>query len=352
MRYGNRVNFLISSAYFLFIFALCLFSVKMIPWIWPFLTSLSLAYIFKSFARKFNASSRRSAAAAGIVFYIFAALAFWLIIAVLISAVSKLSKQLPQFYLNTFLPYSEQISERVLYVLQRFAPSSAISIGELFELFSSAAQELVTELSGYFLSFVTSFVKRLPRFLIGSVFTIVSSFAISMDYENVTNFIMRQLPPPVRPIIFDVKNFLISCLFRIFKAYAVIMLITFIELSIGLWTLRIQSFWKYAAFISIMDILPVLGSGAVLIPWGIVECITGRSTLGIGLLILCAVIAVVRNIIEPRIIGDSLGLHPAVTLTAMFLGLRAYGIIGMIAAPIIALLIRFLNENGKIRLYK
>lgn len=352
MNYKNRVNFLISSTYYFIIIVLFYFLIRLIPWIWPFLTSLLLAYIFKSLARKFNTSSRKSAAAAGVVFYIFTALAFWLIIAVLISAIAKLSKQLPQLYLNTILPYSKQISERILFVLQRFSPSSAISIEEFFNLFSSAAQEIVTEISGYFLSFATSFVKQLPLFLIGSVFTIVSSFAISMDYENVTNFILRQLPPSVRPIIFDVKNFLISCLFKIFKAYASIMLITFIELTAGLWSLGISSFWKYAAFISIMDILPVLGSGAVLIPWGIIEFIAGRNALGAGLLILCAVIAIVRNIIEPRIIGDSLGLHPAVTLTVMFFGLRAFGITGMIVSPIIALLIRFLNENGKIKLYK
>jgi len=348
----SRLGFLISAAYFSVITVLCIFFIKLIPWIWPFLASLILAYIFKSLAKRFNTHSRNAAAAAGLVFYIFAAFLFWLLTALLISTVTNLATQLPTFYINSFLPYSRQATERILFFLQKFAPASAISLGEVFELFSSAIQELVTELSGYFLSLVTSFAKQLPLFLIGSVFTIVSSFAIAMDYDNVINFIMKQLPPQARPLIFDIKNFLLSCLFKIFKAYSVIMLITFCELCVGLWALGIAHFWKYAAIIAIMDILPLLGSGAILIPWGFIELIAGKSTLGAGLLILCAVIAVVRNIIEPRIVGDSLGLHPAVTLTSMFLGLRAFGVIGMLAAPITALLIRFLNKSGKIKLYK
>ena len=96
----------------------------------------------------------------------------------------------------------------------------------------------------------------------------------------------------------------------------------------------------------------MLGSGAVLIPWGLIEIINGRSALGTALLVLYAVMAVVRNIIEPHIVGDSLGLHPAVALTAMFFGLKAFGVLGMLFAPVAVMLVRFLHQNGKIRLYR
>ena len=98
--------------------------------------------------------------------------------------------------------------------------------------------------------------------------------------------------------------------------------------------------------------LPLVGSGAFLVPWGIVSLLSNRPTLGAGLLILYGVVAVMRNIIEPRVVGEQLGLHPAATLAAMFLGLRIFGLLGMLLAPVIALLLRYLNNTGKVRLYR
>lgn len=119
-----------------------------------------------------------------------------------------------------------------------------------------------------------------------------------------------------------------------------------------LWALRVEGFWKFAAVIALCDMLPLVGSGAFLVPWGIVSLLSNRPTLGAGLLILYGVVAVMRNIIEPRVVGEQLGLHPAATLAAMFLGLRIFGLLGMLLAPVIALLLRYLNNTGKVRLYR
>jgi predicted PurR-regulated permease PerM len=165
-------------------------------------------------------------------------------------------------------------------------------------------------------------------------------------------FLIRQIPEKFRRLAFDIKDFLISCLWRLLRAYGIIMFITFCELSIGLWALKIDSFWKVAAVTAMLDILPMIGSGAVLLPWSVYHLLGGELWMGIGLLILYCVIAVVRNIIEPRIVGDQLDLPPVVTLAAMFLGMRTMGIAGILIMPIIVLLIRFLNESGKIHLYR
>jgi len=352
MESSRKLSFLTSLFYYSGIAVLCFCALKLVPWFWPFLSSLVLAYLFKSLARRFMARTRIAAMTAGILFYFFVFLLFWLFAAISVSYIIDFSKTLPDFYTRSLLPYAQQLSERLIIMIRRFAPASAMSLGELFSLLSTAAQELVTELSSYFLSKATGFLKGMPIFFIGFVFMIVSSFAIAMDYDNVTQFIMRQLPHKLRPLIYDIKNFLISSLLKMIKAYVIIMFITFVELCAGLWALRIPAFWKYAAVISLLDILPILGSGAVLIPWGLVELVNGRSALGAGLLALYAVTVVVRNIIEPHIVGDTLGLHPAVTLTAMFFGLKAFGIFGMLAAPVAVMLIRFLQQNNKIRLYR
>ena len=352
MENRKKLLFLSNFVYYIGIVILCFLAIKLIPWFWPFLSSLLLAYLFKSMARRFMARTKTAAAVTGFLFYFLVFLIFWFFAAISVSYVIDFSKTLPDFYNRSLLPYAQQLSERLLVIIRRFAPVSAISISELFSLLSTAAQEVVTELSSFFLSKATGFLKSMPLFFIGFVFMIVSSFAIAMDYDNVMQFIMRQIPHKVRPVIYDIKNFLLSSLFKLIKAYIIILFITFIELCIGLWALRIPSFWKYATVISILDLLPILGSGAVLIPWGIIELINQRSALGAGLLVLYAVITVVRNIIEPHIIGDSLGLHPAAALTAMFFGLKSFGIFGMLFVPVAIMLIRFLQQNGKIRLYR
>ena len=348
----RKQSFLISLGYYISITLICLLALKLIPWFWPFLSSLVLAYMFKSLARRFMARTRIAAVTTGILFYFFIFLIFWFFTAVSVSYIIDFSKMLPDFYNSSLLPYAQRLSKRLLIMIRRFAPASAMSLEELFSLLSTAAGEVVTEVSSYFLSKATGFLKGMPLFFIGFVFMIVSSFAIAMDYDNVTQFMIRQIPHKLRPLIYDIKNFLLSSFFKMIKAYIIIMFITFIEICAGLWALRIPSFWKYSAAISLLDILPILGSGAVLIPWGLVELISGRTALGAGLLILYAVTVIVRNIIEPHIVGDSLGLHPAVTLTAMFFGLKAFGIFGMLTAPVIAMLIRFLQQNDKIRLYR
>lgn len=349
----QRKNFIFNMIYYACLALIGFLALRYaLPWLWPFWGGLILASMFKGLARKMGMHSKLSAALLGLVFYAAVVLLFWLLIALAGGAIVDFAKDFPQFYNQTLSPYFANIAERFLSFIERIAPSSAVSLEELFQIATSAASEFVSGISMAFVSFTTSFVKRLPLFLIGFVFMIVSSLAIASDYNRVTSFLMRQIPQKTRPVVLDIKNFLACTLFKVFKAYAVIMLITFCELSVGLWALRINRFWYAAAIIAVLDILPLIGSGGVLIPWSILEFINGHLALSAGLLILYAVVAVMRNIIEPHVVGDSLGLHPVVTLAAMFFGLRAIGLLGMLIAPVAVLLIRYLNEKGIIQLYK
>lgn len=349
----QKKNFIFSVLYYICVALIGLLALRYaIPWLWPFWGGLILASIFKSLARKMGMHSKLSAALLGLVFYAAVVLLSWGLIALAGGAIVDFAKNFPEFYTNTLSPYFANIAQRFLSYIEKIAPSSAVSLEELFQIATSAASEFVSGVSMAFVSFATSFIKRLPLFLIGFVFMIVSSLTIASDYQHVTSFLMRQIPEKVRPVVLDIKNFLASTLLKVFGAYALIMLITFCELAIGLWALRINRFWYAAAIIAVLDILPLIGSGGVLIPWSILEFINGNLALSAGLLILYGVVAVMRNIIEPRVVGDSLGLHPVVTLAAMFFGLRAAGLLGMLAAPVTVLLLRYLNEKGIIRLYK
>ena len=139
---------------------------------------------------------------------------------------------------------------------------------------------------------------------------------------------------------------------RILRVYLLLMCITFVELFIGFKILRVDMAFFYAFLTAIVDILPVLGTGTVLIPWGIIACILGNMGMGVGILILYVIITAVRQFLEPKIIGQQVGLHPIVTLICIFAGGKFMGILGIFLFPIMATVLKKMNDEGTIHLWK
>ena len=133
-------------------------------------------------------------------------------------------------------------------------------------------------------------------------------------------------------MVLRLKDDGIGTIVKFIKAYSAIISITFIELSVGFWILRIPNPFLLGAMIAIIDILPILGTGAVLIPWAIIALVLGQTKIGIGMFVLYIIITAVRQAIEPKIVGEQIGLHPIMTLILMYVGSTAYGRTGITAA--------------------
>ena len=140
-------------------------------------------------------------------------------------------------------------------------------------------------------------------------------------------------------------------LFVCIRSYALIMFITFVELSIGLSVIRVERAMLVALLIAIFDILPVLGTGGIMIPWAILTALGGNVPRALALLVVYVIITIIRNIIEPRIVGKQIGLHPVLTLMSMFVGTHLFGVVGLFGLPILLSLLRYLNDNGTISLF-
>lgn len=136
------------------------------------------------------------------------------------------------------------------------------------------------------------------------------------------------------------------------RAYALIMFITFVELFIGFNIIGIDKPLTAAVFIAIFDILPVLGTGGIMIPWALISLLQGHVPLAISLFVLYLVVTVIRNIIEPKIVGSQIGLHPVITLLSLFIGAQLFGIIGLFGFPITLSLLKHLNETEVVKLFK
>ena len=131
--------------------------------------------------------------------------------------------------------------------------------------------------------------------------------------------------------------------------YFVLALITLGELFAGLMILGVKNAFLISLVTAAIDILPVLGVGAVLLPWGILSIVSGNSFLGVGILVLYGIITLARNFLEPKIVGNRTGINPLFILLAMFLGLKLIGAAGIIILPVTLIVVvkYYKNEMEK-----
>jgi predicted PurR-regulated permease PerM len=115
--------------------------------------------------------------------------------------------------------------------------------------------------------------------------------------------------------------------------------VTFAVLAGGFFLLQMEHPFLWAVVICFVDILPILGTGTVLIPWSIVCFLQGDTLRAVGLLALYGAISLLRSVLQPRLVGKELGLDPLVTLLAIYAGYQLWGLLGMVLAPVLAALV-------------
>lgn len=271
-------------------------------------------------------------------------LMLWGIGGVVVRQGSALLPQLPAFYRETLLPLAEELREKWQTLQQgRVGGGWGTSLEEVL-------QNAVTTLSRRVVGWLGGIASSLPSILFTLTFTVLSTIFFLQDYAGITGFIVRSLPGRwLRPMV-ESKRYLLGAVQKVLFAYLCIMFITFGEIALGLWLLRVPYFAAIAFAIALLDILPFIGSGLFLIPWGAYHLLISRQTaLGAGLLLLYAVVTVVRMWLEPRIVGGRIGLHPLATLTAMYAGLKIFGFWGLLLAPLGTTLLLHLRQGGYLR---
>lgn len=233
-----------------------------------------------------------------------------------------------------------------------FAKELFTKIATKGKLIETLATNAVNELMPTVMQKLMAFLSFFPSALIFIVLMFISMFYIGCDYESIIAFFSAQLSPKAKNTVFEIKKQFQSVCSELFKAYFLITLITFAELLTGFFILDIKYAVILAIIIAFVDMLPVLGTGTVLVPWGIICLVLGDSKRAIGLLVLYGTLTVVRQIIEPKIVGASIGLYPLVTLISMYCGLKIIGFPGIFVFPIAAMIIKSLNDKGIIKLFK
>ncbi len=211
--------------------------------------------------------------------------------------------------------------------------------GSLEMLFSNLSAT-ISRLADSVLKGAFATAASLPQILAFILITAVSTYFMANDRELILGFFKKLLPEKWQRGLRKINRDMFSALLGYLKSTMILMCITFAELFAGFSIIHIRYALVLAVLISVIDALPVLGTGSVLLPWSALSFLSGDYRLGTSLLIIFFVILIVRQMVEPKILSRQIGLHPLVTLVTMYVGLELAGFAGLIAGPLVFLLIK------------
>lgn len=320
-----------------------------LPILTPFIIGFIVAWLvqlpLKKLSKKYPKWRRPLAVLLGIAFYLAVGGLLILLGVKLYSQIAELVLSLPGLFENTLLPLFVALGDQLERKLAPIDPMLVSYILDAGEAVISQLGQILTDFSAWAVKAVANGAVGVPGLIIQIILTVVSTFYIAGDYEKITGFLKKLIPEKQRPVTVRTIGYARTAVVAYIKSYGVIFVVTFLELSIGLSILGIPYAAVLGLCIAVFDLMPVLGTGGVLLPWALTLALMGNFPLAIGILVLYVIITAVRNTLEPRIVGEQIGLHPMATLVAMILGLKLVGLPGMLFFPITLVALTHLKRS-------
>lgn len=348
--------FLINIGYYGFFVILLLLAARyLLPVLMPFLVAFVLAFLIQ---RPAAWIARRLRAPKGRLSVLLLVLVYVAVFGVAFSGggrvfavIREFVIDVPDIYRRDILPLLNYVLEGVAENLSEADPFVSAQIENSLQQAVQSIGQMVSGLSVTLLQMVSEFITGVPSVLIRVVLTVITSFYICSDYDRILAALWRLLPDRWQNLCRDIKQYGLNMIRVYIRSYSLLFLLTFTELTIGFLIFQIPHSLLVAVLIAIFDILPVLGTGGVLIPWAVILAVIGNYPLAAGILILYVIITVVRNSVEPRIVGKQIGFHPLLTLIAMFTGVSLAGLPGLILLPMAVMIFVNMEKNGAIHIF-
>ena len=348
--------FLINIGYYGFFVILLLLAARyLLPVLMPFLVAFVLAFLIQRpaawIARRLRAPKRRLSVLLLVLVYVAVFGVAFSGGGRVFAVIREFVIDVPDIYRRDILPLLNYVLEGVAENLSEADPFVSAQIENSLQQAVQSIGQMVSGLSVTLLQMVSEFITGVPSVLIRVVLTVITSFYICSDYDRILAALWRLLPDRWQNLCRDIKQYGLNMIRVYIRSYSLLFLLTFTELTIGFLIFQIPHSLLVAVLIAIFDILPVLGTGGVLIPWAVILAVIGNYPLAAGILILYVIITVVRNSVEPRIVGKQIGLHPLLTLIAMFTGVSLAGLPGLILLPMAVMIFVNMEKNGAIHIF-
>lgn len=341
-------NFDFKKLYFLVYIALILLVVfiafKLGIFLFPFTIALFLSILTRPFTRflekKLKLSKKLSTIISIVTFLIifFGAIGWGSL--KLISEIYKLSQNLNNYSEMAQKLWSDNMTKIDTY-LGNFPSGFTRQVNDTINSFISSGSARL----GIFIKGLINFITSIPTLILYICITILATFFISLDRDEIVIFLEQQLPKSWLDKVFNIKTDMFTVLGSYIKAQIILMTICFFELLIWL---NLLSFLKLnvpypllmSIIICLIDALPILGAGTILIPWAIISFALGDIKLGIMLIIIYLFVLSVRQMLEPKLVSQNLGVHPLITLISMYSGFKIFGVIGFLIGPVVMIILK------------
>lgn len=209
-----------------------------------------------------------------------------------------------------------------------------LDLGKYLDFIYSGSMSAVESISSSFIHGLLEVIMKIPSIFFDGIFIVMMSLFMLLDYQRIDKLIIKKYRF-IATVIEAIKDVFSN----MFKAYTIIMIVTFFELWIGFVILNLNYSMMLACIIAIFDFMPILGLDMIMIPWIVVCAFTNNMANAIGLLIIYMVVIITKNILEPKLIARGLGITPLVSLIGMYLGMKIFGIVGLIIIPVLLVIV-------------
>ena len=200
---------------------------------------------------------------------------------------------------------------------------------------SGLIQNVLESLTKFLTEIIKKILTAMPSIFVSGIVALVAACYISKDYDGLSRFVKSLCGDKIYNRFLRIKTIFTNGVFKMLKGYFILMVITFFELWIGFLILKINNAYFWAFLIALIDLLPILGTGIILVPWAIYCAVAGNISVSVGLAVLYIIMVLVRNFCEPKIVSRQIGINPLFILFSMYLGLKLFGGAGIILLPII-----------------
>lgn len=331
-----------------------------ISWFYPFLIAFIIAKIihplisFLEIKSKFPRGLATLVVLIGLVTVVFTT--FFLLVSEIIDGTLYLADKLP-IYFDTLIIFFEQIINDYFVPFYQIIMSWIQSLDNYQQV---TIQEHIKQLTDYlstagttflqgFLLMIPTMILALPHSLMIFIIILIATYFMAKDWTNLKKSLSRIIPLPVVHSSKKVLYHLERSVFGFLKAQIIIVSISTGLIFLGLCILNVKHALTIALLMGLVDIMPLIGTGLIFIPWLVYLFITHNYGFTIGLSVIYMIVVITRQIVEPKVLSSNIGINPLLALIILFFCIQFWGISGILLSPILLIIISALFQSGIIK---
>ncbi len=340
------VNLAIAAAVLLaVIFLLPRVLLFFLPFVAGWLIALLAGPLVRFFEEKLKLKRKIGSAFVIIVVIGLVVLLLYLVLAWLVDQVMGLVGALPEM-LSGMAEDLENIGQKFEMLFGKFPTEIRLGYTDLTNNIGKYKEDLLGKLSSPTIAVAGNIAKQLPAIFIGLIMALLSAYFFVAERNNINEWFRRHTPAALQIPYRIMRRSLTKSVGGYLKAQFKIEVWMYLLLLVGFGLLKVDYFGLIALVVAFLDLLPFLGTGTVLVPWAVIKVLTGDYKTALWLMIIWGVGQLARQLIQPKIVGDSIGVPPLPTLFLLYIGYKFGGFLGMILAVPLGLLVYTMYQEG------